>query len=237
MTQRLERQIWDIERIAGTRDAQIDLRRRLRSARLQVAITGAGMSRASGLPLLSETVAGVPLREFFRQSILRERPRRYYDLYRAILSRWGTVRPNAGHVALAQAGVWVITQNVDGLHRLAGSRRLIELHGNFRELRCESCGAIFPSEQVWREAVPRCATCTAVLKPGIVLEGEQVRHAALAADWVGQADVLWVIGTKLEMRPVAQLPSAVRTGTMVVRVNQSCERWLPYLLGRWDVGE
>lgn len=203
----------------------------LRSSRFQVAVTGAGISHASGLPLVSAEIQGIPLRSFFTEPFLRQAPMDFYNAYREILKSWRAAVPNEAHMTLARYHVWVITQNIDGLHRDAGSERLIELHGNLRELRCRWCQGIYNSDLVWRDQIPKCPTCDEVVYPGISLEGNEVRHWSRAVDWVGRAEVLWVIGTTLEMLPIRGLPTIMqRTGGHIVRVNESAERILPYLL-------
>lgn len=201
------------------------------SARFIVAVTGAGISSASGLPLVDQTISNIPLRDFFRADLLVENPERYYDAYRTVQLQWRSAVPNQAHVALADYGVWVITQNIDGLHRDAGTKHLIELHGNLRELRCPRCDTKHSTKMVWQVTVPQCPGCGHVLYPGITLEGEQVRHFARAVDWVGRAHVVLVIGTNLEMHPVRLLPSVARNnGATLMVINHSAEQVLPQLL-------
>lgn len=207
-----------------------DMLCQIRKAHFKVAVTGAGVSRASGLPLLTDTIAGVPLREFFRPQMLDRNPEQFYDLYRLVWARWGNASPNAAHMALAKTGTWVITQNVDGLHRLAGSEHVIELHGNFRELKCPKCSVIQSSQLAQTEHVPRCPACSTILRPAIVLEGERVRHVSRAMDWVGRAQVLWIVGTHLKTIPASDLPHAAADGVPVVWVNEESEKWLPRLM-------
>ncbi|SFU98409.1 Sir2 family NAD-dependent protein deacetylase [Alicyclobacillus macrosporangiidus] len=215
----------------NVKEVEPHIRGALRRARFSVAVTGAGISCASGLPLLRERVEGVPLNEFFRAELWRARPDVYYRLYRRLLSEWRRARPNAAHDALARRGVWVITQNIDGLHRDAGTHHLIELHGNLRELRCITCGHVYGTDLVWRFPVPRCPRCHQVLHPGISLEGEEIRHYSLAVDWVGRCEVLYVVGTSLQKDPVRRLPElARRRGALVVWLNDEAERLLPRLL-------
>lgn len=208
----------------------IEQRKLIHSADPGVAITGAGLSRASGLPLLDTVVHGVPLREFFRGDLLRDDPSGFYKLYRELLDSWERAEPNPGHVALARSGFAVITQNIDGLHRAAGSQHVIELHGNFRELRCPACDLIESSARAFSMAVPKCPRCEAVMKPGVVLEGDEVRHISQAIDWVGRADVVLVVGTKLEMYPARRIPEAIRRDGLVVDIHHDAEDILPELL-------
>lgn len=203
----------------------------LDSATFTVAVTGAGISKASGIPLVNEEMSGIPLRQLFRTDLLEKAPHLYYDLYREALSSWRVALPNDAHRALSKRGVWVITQNIDGLHRDAGTQHLIELHGNFRELACPVCGLVFSTSLAMSNTVPRCVNCDNVLRPGIVLEGEEVRHYSRAVDWAGRAQVLFVIGTNLNMAPVQQLPLITEgNGGHVFYINTESERLVRYLL-------
>lgn len=207
----------------------------VRNAHFLVAITGAGISVASGLPLLRDTVHELPLREFFTKRLWSSDPIRYFDVYREIWQRFRLAAPNPAHRVLAGSRVAVITQNIDGLHRDAGTERLLELHGNLRELRCAFCGYIGSSERSLRDRLPRCPVCRHVLRPGITLEGEPIRHFARAVDWVGEAEVLLVVGTSLQMEPVCRLPDLMlRRGRHVIRVNRRAEYWLPWLLSHGE---
>jgi|GEM_PF-99233 len=198
-----------------------------------VAITGAGISVESGLPTVDDMVAGVPLRSLFQPSIWREQPLEAFHAFRVIAREWQRKRPNRAHLALAQAEIPIITQNIDGLHRAAGSTRVIELHGNLRELRCDACGGIFQSELAWREQLPKCPTCGELLRPGFVLEGEEVRHIARALDWVTEARGLLVVGTELQMTPVRELYEVARRRNVPIAwVRDHAEDWVPYLLGQ-----
>jgi NAD-dependent deacetylase len=202
----------------------------LRTARFAVAITGAGISKASGIPLLEASIDGMPLRRMFQQEMFDEHPDLYYDMYRKAMVSWRYATPNRAHMLLAQKRVWVVTQNIDGLHRDVGTEHLIELHGNFRELLCGQCRHIYNSNLAFEARVPCCPTCRQVLKPGIVLEGEEVRHFSRAVDWVGRAEIVFVIGTSLNMVPVQDLPDiADRNGSTVIWINQEAEHLLDSL--------
>ncbi|MBF8378655.1 iron dicitrate transport regulator FecR [Alicyclobacillus mali] len=198
-----------------------------------VAITGAGISVESGLPTVDDVVAGVSLRRLFQPRIWREQPLEAFRAFRFLAREWPQKRPNRAHLALARAEIPIITQNIDGLHRAAGSTRIIELHGNLRELKCEACEGIFGCELAWREDIPRCPTCGHILRPGFVLEGEEVRHIARAYDWVAEAKGLLVVGTELEMIPVRQLYEvAKRRNVPIAWVRDHAEDWVPHLLGQ-----
>jgi NAD-dependent deacetylase len=138
----------------------------------------------------------------------------------------GTVAPNPGHYALATLETRVprlllATQNVDGLHQRAGSRAVVELHGNITRVKCSRCDA---PAATWDEtqAPPRCARCDAFLRPDVVWFEEMLPAAALAAaeDAAATCDLLLVAGTSAEVYPAAALPAlARRTGARVVEVN------------------
>ncbi|MGZ6505316.1 MAG: SIR2 family NAD-dependent protein deacylase [Tumebacillaceae bacterium] len=201
-----------------------------RSSRRPVAITGAGISVPSGLPTINREWRGVPLRDVFTAEMFHSDPARFYDCYREMLLDWRDAKPNPAHRALARAGVRIITQNFDGLHQEAGSREVLEVHGNLRELICLGCAELFPAHVAETNPLPKCPSCDTLLKPNIVLEGEEVRHIAIAMDWVGQADLLLVIGTKLEMAPVCDLPPMAQArGVPVIRCNKRAEEVLPDL--------
>ncbi|WP_234969490.1 SIR2 family NAD-dependent protein deacylase [Alicyclobacillus vulcanalis] len=198
-----------------------------------LALTGAGISVESGLPTVNDEVAGVPLRSLFEPWIWEKRPLDAFRAYRQMVRDWQRKRPNRAHLALAQADLPIITQNIDGLHWAAGSERVIELHGNLRELRCPSCAGIFQSALIWRSLLPSCPTCGHLLRPGFALEGEQVRHIARAMDWLGEAHGLLVVGTELQMTPVRTLYEIARRRNLPIAwVHDHAEEWVPHLLGQ-----
>jgi NAD-dependent deacetylase len=107
----------------------------------------------------------------------------------------------------------VITQNVDGLHQAAGSRRVVELHGNLRHARCVSCGQRYPIEAVSEaSSIPRCDRCHDLVKPGVVLFGESLPSRALeeAFQEAKGCGLLMVIGSSLEVSPANRLPGTAK---------------------------
>ncbi|UOF89861.1 iron dicitrate transport regulator FecR [Fodinisporobacter ferrooxydans] len=202
-----------------------------------VVITGAGFSKPCGIPTIHTEVAGRPLHEWFQHKMMVNTPSWYYRVYRLMLREWLRVSPNDAYLQLAKAGFPVITQNIDGLHKKAGTQNLIELHGNLRELICDFCKSVYSSELALQsDRIPYCPSCQEqILRPNVVLEGEPVHHFSLAVDWVGQADVLLVIGTHLRMEPCSQLVKIVEEnrGT-VFYINTQAETLIPRLL-RWPV--
>lgn len=208
-------------------------RRMLEKAVRPVAITGAGISVASGLPTVTAEWKGIELRDFFSREMFVSETEKFYRYYRHMLRHWQTARPNPAHLALAADGMPVITQNIDGLHIRAGSPHVLELHGNLLELACCRCDAIFSSDMAFQSEIPLCPSCKNLLKPRIVLVGEEVYHYGTAVDWVGKADLLLIVGTRLEMAPCHQLLAvAGRKGIPVIRVNRAAEKILPAILPR-----
>ena len=210
-----------------------DLAGLLAGAEHAVVLTGAGVSTESGIPDFRSPTgiwADFDPREFATISAFRRDPEKVWSFYAPRFSMLTSARPNAGHLALAELerrGLVqaVVTQNIDLLHERAGSRELVEVHGSIRESECLDCGARYPLAEVERlldgMAVPRCA-CGAVLKPGVVMFGELLPAEAIdrAFELARGAGLLLVVGSTLEVTPVADLPwETLRAGGNVAVVN------------------
>lgn len=203
----------------------------LRGARRIVVLTGAGISAESGVPTFrgpdglwrkfrAEDLATPEA--FARDPVLVWE---WYDWRRGIIAK---VAPNAGHVVLARwemrfPGFTLITQNVDGLHALAGSRRLLELHGNIWKTRCPDENRIVENRDVPLSPIPpRCASCGGLLRPHIVWFGEGLDQDILrqAFSACTQADVMLAVGTSALVHPAASLPlAAAESGATVIEIN------------------
>jgi NAD-dependent deacetylase len=205
------------------------------AARKVAAFTGAGVSAESGVPTY-RGAGGLwteydPARyadiDYFRRD-----PSYYWRFFRDV--RYGVLaaaRPNPAHLALAeleQRGKLdtVITQNIDGLHQAAGSRRVVELHGNTRVIGCLACDADYDFEtihaQVLTELPPVCRRCGGMLKPRVVFFGEALPPGALreATAAASRCDLLLVVGSTLQVHPAASLPLAAKqAGARIVIVN------------------
>jgi NAD-dependent deacetylase len=204
------------------------------AASCAVALTGAGISTESGIPDF-RSPGGLwerfdPMEYATLACFLRD-PVKAWHLYRALGETLRGSRPNAAHAALAdleRAGrlAGVVTQNIDGLHQAAGSRRVLEIHGSWRNLECVSCGTLtaLPVERPGTEAIPRCPACARPLKPAVVLFGETVRHLVEIEDLLAACDVLLVVGTSAEVAPAARFPGAVtaRAGRVVEFNLEAC---------------
>lgn len=180
-----------------------------------VALTGAGVSTESGIPDF-RSAEGIWRRydpyDVASIDAFRRDPERVWEFYALRLDLLADARPNPSHLALAKlesAGLVeaVVTQNVDRLHAAAGTRELIEVHGSIGSAACLACGR---TEDDVRPLLPlpRCAACGAVLKPGVVMFGELLPLEAIerATELAASAALLLVVGTSLEVWPVAGLP-------------------------------
>jgi len=207
----------------------------VRGARRIVALTGAGISRPSGIPdfrsdaglwKLDDPMAVASLHGF------QANPDRFYNWFRPLLKTIAMAQPNPAHLALAELErrgqlTALITQNIDGLHQRAGSREVYELHGHMRSATCLECDRQAPSaallERVRRGEIPRCG-CGGVFKPDVVLFDELLPRGSywLAQRAIEQCDVLIVAGTALEVAPVCDMPLvARRRGARLIIVNHS----------------
>jgi NAD-dependent deacetylase len=218
-----------MDRLAIARAAEI-----VYEARRIVALTGAGISRPSGIPdfrsqgglwMHDDPQAVASLTGF------RADPRRFYNWVRPLIDTIEAAAPNSAHLGLAQlesAGrlAAVITQNIDGLHQRAGSRAVYELHGHLRSATCLDCEHQAPArpliEQVRRGKIPRCS-CGGLFKPDVVLFDELLPRGLfwLAQQAIESSDLVIVAGTALEVAPVCEMPlAALRRGARLIIINQ-----------------
>jgi NAD-dependent deacetylase len=196
-----------VERLAELMDAR----------RPCVVLTGAGISTESGIPDF-RSPTGVwaqydPL-EYATIDAFLEDPVKVWDFYGKRLAMLDEAQPNDGHRALAELEDrgWVravVTQNIDRLHERAGSRAVVEVHGSIRTSSCLACGVVVPfADVVELLPVPGCPGCGRILKPDVVMFGELLPEAAIAraSQLAGAAGLLLVVGSSLEVYPVAGLP-------------------------------
>jgi NAD-dependent deacetylase len=219
----------------GNANTAVDL---LRRARYAVALTGAGISTRSGIPDFRSPESGLWERynpaEVASIYGFRHDPRRFYDWIRPLCRTILEAQPNAAHIALARMEAVgklkaVITQNIDMLHKRAGSQVVYELHGHLRDVTCIHCFAVYPAQSVISkfiesDEIPTCQVCGHVLKPNVILFGEQLPAQALigAQRAARQCDVMLVAGSSLEVYPAAELPViAHQNGASLIFVNLS----------------
>jgi NAD-dependent deacetylase len=215
----------------------------VRDAGRVVALTGAGISVPSGIPDFRSPGTGlwsdVDPMEVAHIDAWRADPERFWAFYDHRFQTLDGKEPNGAHRALVElerrgALDAVVTQNIDRLHRVAGTRELIEVHGTIATSSCLACGSQAELAEVRRrvaaapDGVPRCEDCAAPLKPDVVLFGEWLPADAIerAQALCASADVLLCIGTSLEVYPVASLPELTEAaGGAVVLVTKGPTPW------------
>ncbi len=211
----------------------------LRERQPCVVLTGAGISTESGIPDF-RSAEGIWARydpfEVAHIDAFRRDPARVWEFYVLRLEALARAEPNEGHDALAELEGRgrvraVVTQNVDGLHRRAGSREVVEVHGSLREAECIQCGVRVPmADAVAQLPLPPCPECGEVLKPGVVMFGELLPAAAIerAQRLAAEAGLLLVVGSSLEVHPVAALPGdTLASGGALAIVNRGATPWDP----------
>jgi NAD-dependent deacetylase len=209
----------------------------LRERQPCVVLTGAGISTESGIPDF-RSAGGIWARydpfEVAHIDALRRDPARVWEFYALRLDALAEAEPNDGHHALAELGQegWIraiVTQNVDGLHERAGSGDVVEIHGSLREAECTQCGARVPmAVAVESLPLPACPECGEILKPGVVMFGELLPVAAIvrAQELAREAGLLLVVGSSLEVHPVAALPDdTLSAGGTLAIVNRGATSW------------
>lgn len=199
----------------------------LKKARKATALTGAGISVESGIPDFRSS-GGLwtrfPPQEYATIQAFSSNPVKVWRMLAEVEKVLAAASPNPAHFALArleEAGrlAGIITQNIDGLHQIAGSRRVVEFHGSHATLSCLYCGKGYGRGEVSGEA-PRCG-CGEVLKPDVILFGEAIPPKALAGSReLSACDAMLVVGTSAEVAPASLVPSAARrAGALIIEIN------------------
>jgi NAD-dependent deacetylase len=219
--------------------AAADAARALAGSRSLAMLTGAGISAESGVPTFRDAQTGLWARfdplQLATPTAFAIRPKLVWDWYawrRELVAR---VQPNPAHDALVDIerhipDCLLITQNVDGLHRRAGSRKLVELHGNIGRVKCSREGTLMEHWDLVGDEVPRCANCGALLRPDVVWFEEMLPPDALAAAeaMARRCDLMLVVGTSAEVYPAAALPSIAKgSGAIVIEINPNATALSP----------
>jgi len=195
-----------------------------------VVLTGAGVSTESGIPDFRSPTgiwADIDPMEYGSLRAFQADPEKVWSFYAGRIGLLTGAEPNDAHYALAELEhrghvTAVVTQNIDLLHTRAGSREVVEMHGSIRTASCAACGASFPLDESLLP-LPRCSDCGAVLKPDVVFFGELLPRAAIdrAYELARGTQLLLVVGSALEVYPVAELPlETVRAGGSFAIVNR-----------------
>ncbi len=220
----------------------------LQQAKHTVAFTGAGISTPSGIPDFRSKGSGLwelydPM-EVASLSAFRYDPNKFYKWIQPLALLMIQAEPNPAHIALARlekAGLLtgIVTQNIDDLHRRAGSEVIFEVHGHLREATCVSCYNCYPTDGFIEDFIktgeaPRCPNCDGILKPNAVLFEEQLPYDIFcgAVDLLCQSDLILIVGSSLEVVPVASLPvTPLNAGARLIIINH----YPTYLDERADV--
>lgn len=210
----------------------------IRGSQRAVALTGAGISTPSGIPDFRSTRDGLWERydpfEVASLNSFRYDPAKFFNWVRPLIRDIDQARPNEAHYGLAsleQTGnlKTVITQNIDTLHQRAGSNNVLEVHGSLRTATCVQCYHTFEAGDFMQDflesgEIPRCPDCDHILKPDLVLFGEQLpaRTWLKAVEASRNCDLMIVAGSSLEVLPVAGLPMrALENGAHLILINHS----------------
>ncbi len=204
---------------------------RFQSASCPVALTGAGISVNSGIADF-RSPGGIwtifSPEEYATLGVFLKNPQKAWQLYREMGKGLLGKKPNQAHLVLADFEhkgflKGLVTQNVDNLHQAAGSKNVLEIHGDHQHLQCLRCETLIPVTQdhyAMRE-VPACEHCNSPLKPNVVLFGENVRSLTTIEELIGECDLLLVIGTSAQVYPAAGLPITVKErGGLIYEFNQ-----------------
>lgn len=209
------------------------LARMIRTRQPCVVLTGAGVSTESGIPDFRSATgiwARLDPREYASLSAFRRDPERVWELYALRYRTLTEASPNRAHEALAELerlGLVeaIVTQNIDLLHKRAGSVDVVEVHGSIRTATCPDCGTVLELGDVVRlveqgERAPRCPSCGSTPKPDVVFFGEMLPEAAIGRAFAlaERAGLLLVVGSSLEVHPVAGLPEVTRRGGGTVAI-------------------
>jgi NAD-dependent deacetylase len=195
-----------------------------------IALTGAGISVDSGIPPFRGS-GGLwekyDPNEYVSIGGFSRNPEKVWNLYLELGATLLEAKPNPGHIALAELEEMsylngVITQNIDGFHQKAGSRRVVEYHGGGDRAVCLRCHKSFPlNEDKLKEIPPKC-DCGQILKPDIVFYGEQIPRAAIleSQELIEESNFIIVVGTSATVVPASQIPVMVkRLGGKIIEIN------------------
>jgi NAD-dependent deacetylase len=210
-----------VERQVGISNGVERLAELIRQSCSTVVLTGAGVSVPSGIPDFRTPETGlwanVDPMEVAHIDVFERDPARFWSYYRPRFQSLGDKRPNPAHEALAELerrGLieGLITQNIDRLHGVAGSREVVEVHGSIETSSCTRCAATFGIEEVDElfdaDGIAVCSNCGGAVKPDVILFGELLSESAMnrARDFAERAELMICIGSSLAVYPVAGLP-------------------------------
>lgn len=214
-----------------TSNGLAELADKLRHARHVFVLTGSGISAESGVPTFREAQTGLwsqySPQQLATPDAFNADPQTIWRWYTSRRNNLSRVKPNAAHYAVARmqslvSQLTLVTQNVDGLHQRAGSRNVMEFHGNLMSNRCSRDGSLQPAPEDSAEVPPRCTECGAYLRPGVVWFGEPIPSDVLDQSFQAAAscDLYFSVGTSSVVHPAASLvDAAMQNDATIVEVN------------------
>lgn len=199
------------------------------TSQLTLALTGAGISVESGIPDFRSAEglwAKFDPAEYATIQAFRANPQKVWEMLREMDKVVGRAEPNPAHGGMSELERMgclhcIITQNIDNLHQAAGSRDVIEYHGNASTLSCLWCGRKYPAADKRGENLPRC-DCEKILKPDVIFFGEAIPEEAMNRSFqlASSAEALLVVGTSAVVSPVNTIPAiAKRNGAKIIEIN------------------
>ena len=211
-------------------DPVAEAARHLRISEYIVVFTGSGISVESGIPTFrgrDGLWSRVDPSQVATPEAYRRNPEYVWEWYRMRISHVLKAKPNMGHKIISKwerVGIvrTVITQNVDNLHYKAGSRNIIELHGNILRVRCFQCGYRDDIRGYIKDTLPRCPKCSGLMRPDVVWFGEPLDPDILARAFreAENSDLMLVIGTSGTVYPAAYIPIRAKSmGSIIVEIN------------------
>lgn len=193
-----------------------------------LAFTGAGISKDSGIPTFEEMG---DLRNKLSRRYFNRHPKEFFKILASLKKNVANAKPNKAHIALAKYKIPIITMNIDGLHTKAGSKEVLEIHGDLRKLMCNSCHAEY-RYSILSEGF-KCPKCNTILQPKVVLYGDGLYKMDQAFLMVNQCDVLVIVGTSYYTSTAIDiLRYANALDKKVYEINSNASKRLPTLLNR-----
>lgn len=209
-----------------------EVRSILEKAKKITVLTGAGASTESGIPDFRSAnglYADANVEMYLSRGYYNRSPKEFWKHYKEIfqINTFHQYKPNRGHRFLAELeeqgkDITILTQNIDGLHQLGGSKHVIDLHGTLQTAHCPKCKAGYDLQYMIDHEVPRCQKCNFILNPDVVLYGDTLPQYQNAMKRLYETDVLLVMGTSLKVQPVASFPQIAKreVGATTILVNE-----------------
>jgi len=214
--------------VSGVRCSEL-----IKKAKFISVLTGAGISTGAGIPDFRGPNGLYVTKRYdpekvFDINYFHQDPKPFFEFARDFIKLEDSIKPTRAHYFLSELeksgkDVAIVTQNIDSLHQMAGSKNVIEIHGSFWESHCQDCGDLFHFEvmkqKIYAEDIPHCG-CGGVIKPDIVFFGENVKHLDEAFRVAREADLFFVIGTSCVVYPAAMVPTMMRGDIVVVNMTE-----------------